>query len=135
MDEEVLQDLLRTDPQNVGAAEALARILSDEQRWDELAQLLLERLEMGDQPRATLYRRLAELMDTRLQAPDNALVVLVEALYELHDDALLGDALDDLANRLDQWPTLHQPHSIPCRPLARALCYDHRLRSIGPTPS
>ncbi len=103
MDEDVLRDLLQVNPRDTAAAEALARLLSEAQRWEDVAQLLLERIELGDKPRSSLYRRLADVLDTRLGVPDNALVVLLEGLVELQDDALLGDALDGLGERLGQW--------------------------------
>ena len=103
MDEIVLRDLLQSDPEDEGAAEALVRLLTDGQRWEDLVQLLLDRIERATKSSPSLYRRLAEILDEKLKQPAEALVVLLDGLKSPDDDDVLGDYIGVLAEKVDGW--------------------------------
>ena len=104
MDEGVLRDLLASNPRDEGAAEALIRILTDGERWEELVQLMLDRLDQPTGAKTSLYLRLAEVLHLQLGQSSDALVVLIEGLTETEDDGQLGDLIEQVATANDQWP-------------------------------
>ncbi|MBV69980.1 MAG: hypothetical protein CMH52_01400 [Myxococcales bacterium] len=127
MDEDVLKDLLASDPTNDDVAEALAKVLSEKERWEDLSQLLLDRLDHNTGSRVHHYRRLAEVMDVHLDSPDKAFLVLLEGLRECKDDALLGDPLADLADKLNQWPEILNTYEMLLEESSAPLSFHRRL--------
>ncbi|MEE2788930.1 MAG: hypothetical protein VX589_16455, partial [Myxococcota bacterium] len=103
MDEIVLRDLIESDPGDEGAAEALVQILTRGQRWDDLVQFFLERIEGRPTANPILYHRLAETLETQLGRPGEALIVLLDGLKAPEDDDILGDDIGRISEALGEW--------------------------------
>lgn len=103
MDEGVLRDLLTANPADESAAEALGRVLASSERWGELVQLLLDRIEHPGGARAALYLRLAETLHRHLDQSSEALVVLLEGVEETDADDQLSALIEEVATSTDNW--------------------------------
>ncbi|MCA9538159.1 MAG: tetratricopeptide repeat protein [Myxococcales bacterium] len=104
MDEEALRARLDEEPTDRDAAEALSELLEKAERWDELAALLLARVEREPE-RVDLFARLGEVFE-RQGNDENALVVGLEAFGESKDDGRFGLHLGRLAAKTGQWDAL-----------------------------
>jgi tetratricopeptide (TPR) repeat protein len=74
-------------------------------RWADLAGHYVDQLGQTDDlmSRLDLYIRAAELFEHRLEAPDNALLVLLQAFTEAPEDGLFAEALERLATQTSGW--------------------------------
>lgn len=106
MDAEALRARLAENPDDWVAAEQLTRLLTEEQQWGALIELLLARLERPDADRVDLLSLLADVFEERLGDAERALVVLLEAFDIAPDDERFGVRLGRLAARAGQWDAL-----------------------------
>ena len=95
--EEILEDgsksiehyekILEIDPSHVASLESLDRLYSRYDRFEQLAKLLVRRLELaaGDES-AAIKRRLAQLLIERLHRPDQAIGLVQNLLSENYND-------------------------------------------------
>jgi len=78
---------LDRDPTHVPSLRALSAILQDEERWEELVDVLLDEAEATEAPsrRAAAHARAAELLELRLRRPEEAIAQHLRVLA-LHPD-------------------------------------------------
>ncbi len=106
MDEAELRARLAANPDDWVAAEGLSRLLTEEQRWEPLIELLFARLERPEADRVDLLAQLGDVFEEGLDDAERGLVVLLEAFALSRDDERFGARLGRLAARASQWETL-----------------------------
>lgn len=84
------------------------RALQDQQRWEDLCELLLSRLDRTPSPvpRARLLLRLAGVLEDRMSDFAQAFDGMLEAYGSTPDDPQIVERLEGLATRLDKFPAL-----------------------------
>jgi tetratricopeptide (TPR) repeat protein len=97
--------VLELQAANLDASQELERLYEADMQWEELVGLLLQRLETTTDAfeREELFKRTANVFETKLQSEDNAFVVLSKAFEEMKDDERLGAELERLAGLGDKW--------------------------------
>jgi tetratricopeptide (TPR) repeat protein len=86
-------------------SESIEEMLERGERWEELAARLVERAEAAPgAERLASLRRAAVLFETRLNAPDKALLVLQAAFREEPSNEEIVSELSRLTGQLDRWP-------------------------------
>ncbi len=89
----------------------LDRLLRALERWDELVNLLMMRIEVtsSDDERLDLYGKTADLLEERGQS-EHAVMVLMQAFAIRPDDERFGDRLERLGGVTGQWAALIQQY-------------------------
>lgn len=130
MDEDTLRAALAIDPDDRGAIRALEGLLAHAGRHEDVAQLLLARLErvVGSE-RLAIFDRVADVLEHELGTPDRALTVLLQAFAETGDDDRLGRTLGRLAERTGRWDALFEVYEarLLTPGLSDALALHRRL--------
>jgi len=100
--------ILKVQPNNIDAYEQLVSAYEAYEKWEELVQLLVGRLEFADDSyeQVELYSRTAEIFEVKLESVENAFVVLSQAFEATLDDERFGGELARLAGASDGWGPL-----------------------------
>ncbi|MEE2757898.1 MAG: tetratricopeptide repeat protein [Myxococcota bacterium] len=100
--------ILKVQPNNIDAYEQLVSAYETDEKWEELVQLLVGRLEFADDSyeQVELYSRMAEIFEVKLESIENAFVVLSQAFETTLDDERFGGELARLAGACDGWGPL-----------------------------
>jgi tetratricopeptide (TPR) repeat protein len=104
-------ELARRDPADEAPRAALARreaALREEKKWDDLVELLLQRLELTDEPgpAVELLREVARLYAEKLEAPDQAFTALEAALRRDPTSDVVRVEVERAAGRAALWGEL-----------------------------
>ena len=107
--EGIYRRVLGLDEENLEALKALDRLLSDEQKWDELEDILQREIEVQpyDDDKVGLLTRLAELYRDRLDRLDDAVASYQRVLeiFDNHRASLL--ALAEVYEMRNDWAALY----------------------------
>jgi tetratricopeptide (TPR) repeat protein len=92
---------LRADPQHVSTLQALADLYGEQDQWNEAAAVLAHAADAATDAgiKATLKKKLAEILDARLGAPDRAKLVLETVLLERPADMEALEKLSQLHHK------------------------------------
>ncbi|MBI2393790.1 MAG: tetratricopeptide repeat protein, partial [Deltaproteobacteria bacterium] len=107
---EANQKVLEIDPDNERAFLTLEQLHTDAQRWAELAELYVAKLERVEESKARqeLYRKIARVLDEKLDDSSQAFDVLVNAFSEDFDEQATVKDLERLTQAGSRWGDLVQ---------------------------
>lgn len=102
------QRILAIDPKHVVAFEELDKLHRAAERWDELVEMLLTRVENteGTAARVKLLREVAEVQEKHLGDKEQAFGVLQIAWEEDYTDRQTADEIERLAGLTQKWNDL-----------------------------
>jgi tetratricopeptide (TPR) repeat protein len=105
--EEILRDLIRIDPGNDWALEALADLMEEAGRHAEALALIEQRIEQGTAPDTRdLRHRAAQLANDRLRDPQKSSQIYLALLEEDPTDTRASDALRVSLVETERWRDL-----------------------------
>ncbi len=104
------EKVIELDPGNERAFLALEQLHTDGARFDKLAELYVHKLELttDEAARQDLYRKIARVLDEKLEDGAQAFEILVNALSEDFDDDATVKLLERLAQSTGRWADLLQ---------------------------
>ncbi len=107
---EANQKVLELEPGNDRAFEALEKLHAEASRFAELAELFVAKLDLVEEnaARQLLYRKIAKVLDERLEDSAQGFEVLVNAFSEDYDDDETVRDLEKLAQSTQRWGDLVQ---------------------------
>ncbi|MCA9664794.1 MAG: tetratricopeptide repeat protein, partial [Myxococcales bacterium] len=105
-----VQQALQIDPESVKALTELGNLYRKTARWAELGGVLQRNAELEDEPdrKTELYLSLAELFETQLQDPNQAIAAYNKALAVDENNADALNSLERLYRVHQQWEALIQ---------------------------
>ena len=100
--------ILEVQPDNLDAYEQLITAYEEDEEWEPLVGLLLNRLEYTDDSfeQVEIYGRTAELFEHQLEQKESAFLVLSQAFETTLDDERFGQELARLASEGNFWNPL-----------------------------
>ena len=101
-------EVLERDPANLDASYQLEQLCEDREAWDELAALLLGRIDHLDDKadRIPTLHKLASVYETRLEDPVSAFLVIQRAVGEEGEDPHSLAEIERLASATEEWDAL-----------------------------
>lgn len=105
---EVYERIRALDVTNVTASERLEAIYRQQYKWEQLAEILLERAGLRDdvQEQITLLGQVAKIYEEELGDQDNAYVILEEAFKRDFSHEATARELERLATATNRWQEL-----------------------------
>jgi tetratricopeptide (TPR) repeat protein len=105
---EVYREVIDNDPGDPDAGSQLESIYEKLERWSDLADLLMQRLDMAesDADRAHIFKHLAKLQEQHFEDSDAAIGHLNEVLMIDPDDAEAPENLERLYTKTERWQDL-----------------------------
>ncbi|MDJ0765180.1 MAG: tetratricopeptide repeat protein [Myxococcota bacterium] len=104
----IYSDILDSDPMDTKAAKALEDLYKTLERFDDLKDLLLQQADVAetDQVRIDLYRRLAEISETRFEDMNEAIDYTNEILLINPEDTDAAKRIEQLYSNTERWQDL-----------------------------
>jgi tetratricopeptide (TPR) repeat protein len=105
---ETYQEILDADPVEVGALSALEQLYTQLERWQDLQEILVRRLEVAQDQgeRIDILLRQAHLAETHFDSIEDAIEALRSVLAMAADHGPAMDHLEDLLGQAEQWEEL-----------------------------
>ncbi|MBU1535290.1 hypothetical protein KKF84_08205, partial [Myxococcota bacterium] len=100
--------ILEIEDSNMDALNSCERIYNDKQSWEELLEIYSKKIELifEDEDKKAIYWKKAEIYDSLLEKPEEAVICYNEVLDFLSDDLETLAQLDALYVRLEKWEEL-----------------------------
>ena len=130
------RQILEVDERDIGALDALDRLYMSQERWGDLRDHYMRKVELADTPeqKKDLYFGVGQIYEEQLQDLDRAIEVYTSVLDLDPEDTMALDALDRLYQQGERWYDLMQilekQVELTGGVSAEAVEYRHRIGEL-----